>query len=97
MKAAEALGDAALGREALQSLASTAPTKQNIVAVISAIRALGHFAAAVPTLVAIVRRDRPTRGNAERLSLHLATVGSAVNALETQLVRNYFVWAGRRP
>ncbi len=82
IKAADALGEARLGRESLATLAATPPTKQTIGAVIAAIRALGHFdAAAAPALVAIVSRARPPHGNEEHLALYLATVGSAVNAL----------------
>jgi hypothetical protein len=94
-KAAEALGEAMLGLDALVKLAMRANTKKNIAAQVSAIRAIGRFAKsadAVSALAKIVARPAPThprtakdkqaaRELEETFALYLSTTGAAINAL----------------
>ncbi|HEV7555286.1 MAG TPA: hypothetical protein VGO00_07530, partial [Kofleriaceae bacterium] len=93
-QAAEAMGEARLpgAIDALIGLSRQPVSKTAIIAEVSAIRALGHFAADKPkvaaALVAIIERElpphpKPTNDAAreEPFALALASAGAAINAL----------------
>ena len=94
-KAADALGEAKLGAEALIGLAHKPVSKKTIAPQIAAIRALGKFAAnndAANALVRVMAKDPPAhprtapdkqtgRALEERYTLYLAMSGASMNAL----------------
>jgi len=96
VKAAEALGEARLGLDALAALAARPVTKQLIAAQVGALRALGAFTgdrdAAAAALLPVVTRDLPPHPRTEKdhakarlleekYMLALGTAGAAINAL----------------